>query len=51
MIRTNLNYPLEKAVAFLKGAGIDIRAHVLVVGPIAFLVCWKRDSGKRKGSD
>ena len=42
-----LRYPLTKAVAFLKWAQAEpsstkvVMAHVLRIGPLAFMVCWQ----------
>ena len=42
-----LNYPLAKAIVFLDtlrahGYSFEERAHVLEVGPLAFMVVWRK---------
>lgn len=36
-----LNYPLSKGAAFLKEIGWELKAHGVVIGPIAFCVLWR----------
>lgn len=40
-LRLWLDYPIHKAIKFLDRAGVSLRSHVLVVGSVAFLVCWR----------
>jgi hypothetical protein len=44
-----LFYPIEKCVEFMKKTDWELRSHVLRIGPVAFLVVWRRkrnDTGK-----
>lgn len=38
------SYPLSKAALVLKGMGWQLKAHILVLGPVAFAVIWRRCS-------
>lgn len=42
-----LNYPLTKGVAWMHGAGIRVRAAVLVVGPVGIALMWRESSDSK----
>jgi hypothetical protein len=37
-----LNYSLTKAVAFMRISGWELKGHVLIIGPLAFCICWRK---------
>jgi hypothetical protein len=41
MIHCWVNYPLEKGIAFLKEIGWGLKAHIVTIGPIGFVILWR----------
>lgn len=42
MINLWFNYPISKATSFMRAGGWVLTGHVLRVGPIAFIIAWRK---------